>query len=96
MEIALRRTYDAAPEPRIVVAVGACGCSGGIFGEATYAAVGGVGFDRTAKPLLVPLMIKVTAAASTIVAPNTSARRAQYVCAVSWPTGCSRPLMQRA
>jgi Ni,Fe-hydrogenase III small subunit/Pyruvate/2-oxoacid:ferredoxin oxidoreductase delta subunit len=42
MEIAVRRTYDAAPEPRIVVAVGACGCSGGIFGEATYAAVGGV------------------------------------------------------
>jgi len=42
MEIALRRTYEAAPEPRVVVAVGACGCSGGIFGEATYASVGGV------------------------------------------------------
>ena len=42
MEIALRRTYDAAPDPRVVVAVGACGCSGGIFGEGTYAAVGGV------------------------------------------------------
>jgi len=42
MEIALRRTYEAAPEPRIVVAVGACGCSGGIFGEGTYASVGGV------------------------------------------------------
>jgi Ni,Fe-hydrogenase III small subunit/NAD-dependent dihydropyrimidine dehydrogenase PreA subunit len=42
MEIALRRTYDAAPEPRVVVAVGACGCSGGIFGEGAYAAVGGV------------------------------------------------------
>jgi Ni,Fe-hydrogenase III small subunit/Pyruvate/2-oxoacid:ferredoxin oxidoreductase delta subunit len=42
MEIALRKTYDAAPEPRVVVAVGACGCSGGIFGEGTYAAVGGV------------------------------------------------------
>jgi Ni,Fe-hydrogenase III small subunit/Pyruvate/2-oxoacid:ferredoxin oxidoreductase delta subunit len=42
MEIALRRTYDAAPDPRIVVAVGACGCSGGIFGEGTYAAIGGV------------------------------------------------------
>ncbi|MGE0361673.1 MAG: NADH-quinone oxidoreductase subunit NuoB [Vicinamibacterales bacterium] len=42
MEVALRRTYDAAPEPRVVVAVGACGCSGGIFGEGTYAAVGGV------------------------------------------------------
>jgi len=42
MEIAVRSTYEAAPEPRIVVAVGACGCSGGIFGEGTYAAVGGV------------------------------------------------------
>jgi Ni,Fe-hydrogenase III small subunit/ferredoxin len=42
MEKALRATYDAAPDPRIVVAVGACGCSGGIFGEGTYAAVGGV------------------------------------------------------
>ena len=42
MEIALQKTYDAAPEPRIVVAVGACGCGGGLFGEGTYAAVGGV------------------------------------------------------
>jgi Ni,Fe-hydrogenase III small subunit/formate hydrogenlyase subunit 6/NADH:ubiquinone oxidoreductase subunit I len=42
MEIALLRTYDATPEPRMVVAVGACGCSGGIFGEGTYAAIGGV------------------------------------------------------
>jgi Ni,Fe-hydrogenase III small subunit/Pyruvate/2-oxoacid:ferredoxin oxidoreductase delta subunit len=42
MEIALRRTYEATPEPRVVVAVGACGCSGGLFGEGTYASVGGV------------------------------------------------------
>lgn len=42
MEIALHRTYEAAPDPRVVVAVGACGCSGGLFGEGTYAAVGGV------------------------------------------------------
>jgi Ni,Fe-hydrogenase III small subunit/Pyruvate/2-oxoacid:ferredoxin oxidoreductase delta subunit len=42
MEIALLRTYEATPEPRLVVAVGACGCSGGIFGERGYAAVGGV------------------------------------------------------
>lgn len=42
MEIALRRTYEATPEPRLVVAVGACGCCGGIFGERTYACVGGV------------------------------------------------------
>lgn len=42
MELALRRTWEATPEPRLVVAVGACGCSGGIFGEGRYAAIGGV------------------------------------------------------
>lgn len=42
MEIALRRAWEATPEPRVVVAVGACGCSGGIFGERGYAAIGGV------------------------------------------------------
>ena len=41
MELALRKTYDATPEPRLVVAVGACGCSGGIFGR-NYACLGGV------------------------------------------------------
>jgi Ni,Fe-hydrogenase III small subunit/formate hydrogenlyase subunit 6/NADH:ubiquinone oxidoreductase subunit I len=41
MEVALRNTYDAMPAPRLVVAVGACGCSGGIFGR-NYATVGGV------------------------------------------------------
>jgi len=41
MEEALRRTYEATPEPRLVVAVGDCGCSGGIFGE-SYATCGRV------------------------------------------------------
>jgi Ni,Fe-hydrogenase III small subunit/formate hydrogenlyase subunit 6/NADH:ubiquinone oxidoreductase subunit I len=41
MELALRKTYDAMPAPRLVVAVGACGCSGGIFGR-NYATVGAV------------------------------------------------------
>jgi len=41
MELALRKTYDAMPAPRLVVAVGACGCSGGIFGI-NYASRGGV------------------------------------------------------
>ena len=41
MELALRKTYDAMPGPRLVVAVGACGCSGGIFGR-NYATVGAV------------------------------------------------------
>lgn len=41
MEEALRRTYDAVPEPRLVVAIGDCGCSGGVFGE-NYASRGRV------------------------------------------------------
>ena len=41
MELALRKTYDATPSPRLVVAVGACGCTGGIFGQ-NYASLGGV------------------------------------------------------
>ena len=41
MEIALRRTYSATPSPKVVVAVGDCGCTGGVFGE-SYASLGGV------------------------------------------------------
>ncbi|TAL24400.1 MAG: NADH-quinone oxidoreductase subunit NuoB [Nitrospirae bacterium] len=41
MEIALRRTYNAVPPPKIVVAVGDCGCNGGIFGE-SYATLGAI------------------------------------------------------
>ncbi|MEK6591964.1 MAG: NADH-quinone oxidoreductase subunit B family protein [Pseudomonadota bacterium] len=41
METALRRTYEATPEPKLVVAIGDCGCTGGIFGE-SYASRGRV------------------------------------------------------
>ena len=41
MEIALKRTYEATPEPKLVVAIGDCGCTGGIFGE-SYASCGRV------------------------------------------------------
>ncbi|MBL8526462.1 MAG: NADH-quinone oxidoreductase subunit B family protein [Burkholderiales bacterium] len=41
METALVRTYDATPGPKLVVAVGDCGCTGGIFGE-SYASAGRV------------------------------------------------------
>lgn len=41
MEQALLRTYEAVPEPRLVVAVGDCAGCGGIFGE-NYATCGGV------------------------------------------------------
>jgi len=33
MEAVLRRVYDATPDPKLVVAIGDCGCTGGIFGE---------------------------------------------------------------
>ena len=41
MEVALKRTFEATPDPKLVVAVGECGCNGGIFGE-SYASCGRV------------------------------------------------------
>jgi len=41
MENALRITYDAMPDPKLVVAVGDCGRDGGIW-SASYATCGGV------------------------------------------------------
>lgn len=41
MAVALQRTYAATPDPKLVVAIGDCGCTGGIFGE-SYASCGRV------------------------------------------------------
>ena len=41
MQLALRRTWEATPDPKWVVAIGECACSGGIFGE-RYASCGRV------------------------------------------------------
>lgn len=41
MAPALQRAFDATPDPKLVVAIGDCGCNGGIFG-ANYACLGGV------------------------------------------------------
>ena len=41
LETAVRRTVEAVPDPRVVIAVGACAASGGIVGEG-YASAGGV------------------------------------------------------
>jgi len=41
LETAVRRTYEATPAPRVVIAVGACATSGGIAGQ-SYASAGGV------------------------------------------------------
>lgn len=42
LELATRRTFEAVPEPRLVIAVGACASSGGMPGK-SYASLGGVG-----------------------------------------------------
>lgn len=41
MELALIKTYNATPDPKLVVAVGACACSGGIFRD-SYAVRKGI------------------------------------------------------
>jgi len=41
MAEALRRTWEATPDPKLVVAVGDCGLDGGLF-RGSYAVVGGV------------------------------------------------------
>jgi len=41
MELALLKTHQAMAHPKVVVAVGACGISGGIFGQ-NYASLGSV------------------------------------------------------
>ena len=40
MRLPLRKTYDAMPTPKRVVAIGACAVSGGVFGP-SFAALGG-------------------------------------------------------
>jgi len=41
METALRRTWEAIPDPKIVIAAGQCACDGGEFGV-SYASCGAV------------------------------------------------------
>ncbi|MCA9816342.1 MAG: NADH-quinone oxidoreductase subunit NuoB [Cyanobacteria bacterium HKST-UBA01] len=43
MQKALFRTYEAMPEPRLVIATGSCAISGGMHGDKNYASTGGVG-----------------------------------------------------
>ncbi|MDP3844352.1 MAG: NADH-quinone oxidoreductase subunit B family protein [Oxalobacteraceae bacterium] len=41
MAAALKHAYEATPDPKLVVAIGECACTGGIFGE-SYASCGRV------------------------------------------------------
>jgi len=80
MGIALKRTYDATPEPKLVVAVGDCGCSGGIFGQ-SYASLGGIasvipvdvaipGCPPSPRALLQGILASISAHAPPVAAPG--------------------------
>jgi Ni,Fe-hydrogenase III small subunit len=51
LEVALEKTYAAAAAPKMVVAIGACACGGGVVGQ-SYANIGGI--DR-----IVPVVVYV-------------------------------------
>ena len=84
MAIALKRTYEATPDPKLVVAVGDCGCTGGIFGE-SYASLGRVanvipvdvaipGCPPTPTALLQGILAAITAHAPPKAEPESSSR----------------------
>jgi len=77
MELALRRTYDATPDPKLVVAVGDCGATGGIFG-CSYASAGAVANVipvNVAVPGCPPTPNRILAGILTAITPAKDARR---------------------
>jgi Ni,Fe-hydrogenase III small subunit len=79
MVTALRRTWEATPDPKLVVAVGDCGCDGGIFG-ASYATVGPVSAVipvDVAVPGCPPSPERLLQAILTAVTANAAAKRVE-------------------
>lgn len=83
MVTALRRTFDAMPDPKLVVAIGDCGCSGGVFGE-SYACAGSVsnvipvdvevpGCPPTPTRILQGILTAVTPKANLLASTTSSA-----------------------
>ena len=72
MAAALKRTYDATPDPKLVVAVGDCGCTGGIFGcgYATQGRVADVIPVDVEVPGCPPHPARLLAAILTAVSPS--------------------------
>lgn len=66
MEVALKRTFDAMPEPKLVVAIGECACNGGMFapegGAENYASCG-----RVANVIPVDVMVNGCPPAPTAI-----------------------------
>jgi Ni,Fe-hydrogenase III small subunit len=76
MELALKRTYDATPDPKLVVAVGDCGSTGGIFG-CSYASVGSVASVipvNVAVPGCPPSPTRILAGILAAITPTDAAR----------------------
>jgi Ni,Fe-hydrogenase III small subunit len=76
MELALKRTYDATPDPKLVVAVGDCGATGGIFG-CSYASAGAVANVipvNVAVPGCPPSPNRILAGILTAITPATPPR----------------------
>ena len=76
MEVALKRTYDATPDPKLVVAVGDCGATGGIFG-CSYASAGAVANVipvNVAVPGCPPSPNRILAGILTAITPATPPR----------------------
>lgn len=74
MELALRQTYEATPDPKLVVAIGDCGCTGGVFGE-SYASAGRVSNVipvDVAVPGCPPSPTRILAGILTAIAPARS------------------------
>jgi Ni,Fe-hydrogenase III small subunit len=57
MEAALRLVYEATPDPKLVVAIGDCGCTGGVFGDG--AERGAVGPCRGRVANIIPVDVAV-------------------------------------
>jgi Ni,Fe-hydrogenase III small subunit len=73
MEVALRRTYEATPDPKLVVALGDCGCTGGIFGE-SYASRG-----RVSVPGCPPSPTRILQGILTALSPSPAKKVAANV-----------------
>ncbi len=72
MHAALLRTYEATPEPRLVVAIGDCGCTGGVFGEscASLGRVSNVIPVDVAVPGCPPAPARIMAGILTAISPR--------------------------
>jgi Ni,Fe-hydrogenase III small subunit len=102
MAIALKRTYDATPDPKLVVAVGDCGCTGGVFGE-SYASLGRVanvipvdvavpGCPPTPTALLAGILAAITRSAPDAqTAAATGSRREPVLATSAEPRDANAP-----